>query len=65
MENIKWHYALRLLLQWLSPTGTERAWPISAFRPKGETGDSSPLWPAVAHQLILTAAGDEVQRGAV
>jgi hypothetical protein len=42
---MQWHCALGLLLQWLGPARTERARPISAFRPKGEDrGFNPPLY---------------------
>jgi hypothetical protein len=42
---MKRHCALRLLLQWLGPAGSERARPISAFWPSINRGDSCSLPP--------------------
>jgi hypothetical protein len=52
MGIMKRHFALGPLLQWLGLAGTERALPILAFRPEGETGDppSPSLSPLVAHR---------------
>jgi hypothetical protein len=49
---MKWHYALRLLLEWLGPAGMERARPISAFRPDGEDRGFNPPSPARPRQSI-------------
>jgi hypothetical protein len=39
MEITRWHCALGLLLQWLSPSGLERAQTISAIQPEAKTGE--------------------------
>jgi hypothetical protein len=53
MENIKWHCALELLLQWLGPAGTERTQPILTFWPEGKTGDSFPPPPFTGVALLV------------